>query len=486
MAQELDSKWISEALSLSDRPSVFFQSITTDSRKVAARSLFVAIVGEKMDGHSFITSAVQMGATGIVGQKGKIPSDLPKHVVLFEVDDTTEAYRQIAGAWRKKFQIPVVCVAGSVGKTTTKEILSATLRGKYQHVISTQGSQNGYLGIPMTLMDIKPETEIAVVEVGIDEIGAMKKHMELVAPTLSLLTTIGPEHLEKLRDLETVSAEESLALTMTAEKDGVTIAQLDDPWLKDTIEKLSIHPHFWCAYLVETGTEEKLPTFKIPHLIRGEWNNHDPKSSEKLRVTTHLSAGFDLVMPVQGRHNARNLLLATTAALAHGLTPIEIQRGLSTFQGAYGRSELKMLPRNTVVLCDYYNANPSSVEAGMDLLSQIARQNKAPARWMVLGDMLELGNLEEKLHRDLAQKISVESPTGVLLYGPRMKWLQDELTTRNYSGRLAHFSTHEALADKLLEWFTLGDALLIKGSRGMKMEEVWKLVEPKLKEMGTA
>jgi UDP-N-acetylmuramoyl-tripeptide--D-alanyl-D-alanine ligase len=486
LPHELDSQWISEALSLNDRPPVYFQSLTTDSRKIKTGSLFIAIVGEKMDGHSFITSAVQMGATGIVAQKGKVPTGLPQHIVVFEVEDTTEAFRQIAKVWRNRFSIPVICVAGSVGKTTTKEILASILRGKYEHVVNTQGSQNGYLGIPMTLMDITPQTEIAVIEVGIDEIGAMKKHIDLVSPTLSLLTTIGPEHLEKLKDLETVTAEESLALSMTAAHEGITIAQLDDPCLKDTIQNLSNYPQLWCSHFVETGTQDTLPDFKIPHLIRGEWNDHDPKSSQKIRVTTHLGASFDLSMPVQGKHNARNLLLATTAALALDLSPIEIQRGLSTFQGAYGRSELKMLPRNTAVLCDYYNANPSSVEAGIDLLSQIAKQNKTQSRWIILGDMLELGDLEEKLHRDLADKITLSHPAGVLLYGPRMKWLQQELIQRGFKGKLAHLTTHESLVTQLLAWFNLGDALLIKGSRGMKMEEVWKLIEPQLKAMGTA
>lgn len=484
MTPVLSSDFVAAALGLSKPPSLQFQSVTTDSRKVGQGSLFVAIPGEQFDGHQFIEAAVKAGATGIVGEKSKLPASLPKHIAVFAVSDTTEAYRRLGGAWRRLFNIPVVVVAGSVGKTTTKELLSAILRGKFSNVVSTRGSQNGYLGIPMTLLDIQASTEIAVIEVGIDEIGAMKKHIELVLPTASLLTAIGPEHLEKLIDVPTVAKEEALALTLTAKSGGVTVVNMDDPWIRKIHPQLVFSQQVWRCGMLPIASADEAADSKI---TQGDWIESTTAGQlDTLKITRENGSQFELSLPLPGRHNASNLLLAVAMALALELSPIEIQRGLAQFQGAYGRSELRVLPQNTPVVCDYYNANPSSVEAGLDVLSQVARAQGARAKHAVLGDMLELGALEEQMHRDLSKSIASHAIERVFLFGPRMKWLEDELKKSGFHGEVLHFADHQTLANRLISVFRLGDALLIKGSRGMKMEEVWKIVEPKLLEMSTA
>jgi UDP-N-acetylmuramoyl-tripeptide--D-alanyl-D-alanine ligase len=196
-------------------------------------------------------------------------------------------------------------------------------------------------------------------------------------------------------------------------------------------------------------------------------------------------SGFALPMPIPGAHNAGNLLVAVTAARALGLSPIEIQRGLSGFQGSGGRSELRILPGSTAVLCDYYNANPTSVEAGLDLLETVAARHHAKKKIAVLGDMLELGEGEEAFHRGLADKLGATHVDAIFLYGDRMRWLRDELKKRSSPARVSHFASHAELADALAREIHAGDALLIKGSRGMKMEEVWKRIEPILTAEGT-
>jgi len=351
MGAALSSEFVARALGLPVPAPIEFQTITTDSRKASTGALFVAIPGEKFDGHAFIPKAIEQGATGVVGEKGKIPAGLPRHVAVFEVADTTEAYRRLGSAWRGRFSNPVVVVAGSVGKTTTKELLTSILRGKYARVVSTRGSQNGYLGIPMTLLDLRADTDVAVVEVGIDEIGAMEKHMAVVRPTASLLTAIGPEHLEKLIDVPTVAREEAFALTLTAKTGGVTVVRMDDPYQAKILPQLLFSQNAWqCALDLD---------LQGPRTVKGQI----AADGKHLRVTQETGSHFEVTLPLPGRHNAGNLLVAVTTALSQGLNPIEIQRGLSQFQGAYGRSELRMLPRNTPVVCDYYNANPSSVEA---------------------------------------------------------------------------------------------------------------------------
>jgi UDP-N-acetylmuramoyl-tripeptide--D-alanyl-D-alanine ligase len=233
---ELTPEFIARALNISTTPSgtagvQHFTSVVTDSRKIHAGCIFLAIKGEVFDGHHFIDQAIEQGAKGIVYQRGSAIKN-PRDSYLFPVDDTVEAFRKIAFAWRREFSIPLIAVAGSVGKTTTKEILTSILRGKYSEVLKTVGSQNGFVGIPMTLMDLRTEHQAAVIEVGIDEIGAMKQHMELVGATTAVLTTIGAEHLEKLRDIPTVAQEEGLALSIVAQLGGLVAISLDDPWIK--------------------------------------------------------------------------------------------------------------------------------------------------------------------------------------------------------------------------------------------------------------
>lgn len=475
------SAWVGDTLSIQAQFDRAYSSITSDSRKANGGSIFIALPGEKFDGHDFIHAAVQSGAEAVIADRNRLPSALPANVEVFAVDDSVKAYRALAHAWRKTFSIPFICVAGSVGKTTTKELLSAILRGRYRDVISTVGSQNGFIGIPMTLLSIPRTADMAVIEVGIDEPSAMLQHIDLVAPTHSLLTAIGPEHLEKLIDLKTVAYEEGLALTLTAESGGTVIVRLDDECIRDISTRLPSEAHFWtCRMKLDDAESDIGKKALLSTSVRGEYL----AEHEILRVTLADGSGFELALPLPGAHNAGNLLVAVTTACALSLSPIEIQRGLSTFRGVFGRSELKVLAGPTPVLCDYYNANPTSVEAGLEALNGLAKKYHSKRKIVVLGDMLELGPNEESFHRELADKIRSTGIDSLFLYGERMKWLLHELSENPTPRKihLHHFMTHEALADGLAEAVHSGDAILVKGSRGMKMElaweAAWKKIEP--------
>ncbi len=476
------SHWIADALGLSPTFDRQYTSITSDSRKAVIGSVFVALPGDQYDGHDFIRLAVASGAEAIIGTTGKIPTDLPASVEIFATPESLTAYRTLAAAWRKRLSIPFIMVAGSVGKTTTKELLSAVLRGRFRSVASTVGSQNGFIGIPMTILSLPLTTDIAVIEVGIDEPHTMAGHVNLVEPTHSLLTAIGPEHLEKLIDLETVAREEAIALQIPAKNGATVVVRLDDPWISKIADTLPTGANVWSCIL-HTGAESVAGSEKslLDKMVRGTYS----ANNDSLTVTLSNGSGFTLALPVPGAHNAGNLLVAVTLALSLGLTPIEIQRGLGTFQGAYGRSELRILPGPTPVLCDYYNANPSSVVAGLELLSNTALKNLSRRKIVVLGDMLELGTKEEGFHRGIAPHVGSTGITHLYLYGERMKWLADEMKKTLSGIPTHHFSTHAELAQALISEVRAGDAILIKGSRGMKMEEVWKTVEPKLIEAAT-
>jgi UDP-N-acetylmuramoyl-tripeptide--D-alanyl-D-alanine ligase len=450
----LDSQFVAKALQLpSPERNIVFSGVTTDSRQIKKDCLFVAIPGDTFDGHDFIPQAIEKGAAGILCREG---FSAPGSAQFFSSGstDSIDGYRRLAGLWRRAFDIPVIAVVGSVGKTTTKELLAAALRGKFKSVLKTEGSNNGFVGIPMTLLTLNSAHEIAVIEVGIDEPGAMAQHMALLAPTAVVLSAIGPEHLEKLRDLRTVAFEENLALRFTSDQGGKVALNWDDPWVSPLISEL-----------------------KTPHVLSFTLSDSDPSISgafvrgslkSELEIKTSGSDSISLTPPLPGDHNARNAAFAV--GLQHGLTLAELKEGLKTFQGAKGRSEVKHLASGTAVLCDYYNANPTSTEAAIQVLQNLAAHRE---RWVCLGDMLELGEKELDFHRALATPLIEGKVEHVLLYGKRMKSLQDELTRRGFSGELAHFDSHSEMA-RTLRARALSGVILIKGSHSMKMEKVFE------------
>ncbi|MEK6705392.1 MAG: UDP-N-acetylmuramoyl-tripeptide--D-alanyl-D-alanine ligase [Bdellovibrionota bacterium] len=449
-----------------------FSSVITDSREVSKHKgcLFLALKGEKFDGHDFIEAAIKSGATGIIYSSEKLlPEKLSKlsSVFFFTVRDTLEAYRSLAMAWRRQFKIPIVAIAGSVGKTTTKEILAAVLSSKWTRILKTKGSRNGFVGIPMTLLELSADHEAAVIEIGIDEPGAMEKHLELVAPTMSLVTTVAPEHLEKLGSIENVAKEEALALSYTANSNGVAVINLNDEWLS---------PYFSSIDVDRIG-------FSLADVTSAVHSSDDilvgtlQKSRKpELRCQGLGLTDFTVPLPMSGAHNASNLLGALAAALKLSLTPKEIIRGLSSFVPPEGRSEIMHLPTGVTVICDYYNANPASVAAGLKLLDELAANNGDVLRWACLGDMLELGSDEEYFHRAIAKNINKSNIQNILLLGKRMRWLFDELSATPAGRQVFHFNSHADLSTYLLKYLKSNDCVLIKGSRGMKMEEVWKAV----------
>ena len=473
MSSPFDFSWILQTLSpaslLQQGTATGFECITTDSRKVRSGEFFVAIRGEKLDGHDFIEAALQSGATGILGERARLEALLQekgnlehfKEAHFFGVSQVEQAYRQLGSAWRNRFSIPVVLVAGSNGKTTTKELLAAILQGKWPSVLKTTGSQNGFLGIPMTLLELRDQHQAAVVEVGIDDVGAMIQHVDSVCPTHAVLTVIGPEHLENLKDIPTVAREELLSLSETLKKGGKIAIHLDDPWIASLAHTLS-----------QTAAGDRSITFSLENpqanLLGSLDSNH--------QLTVQMGAeSIRLPVPLPGRHNAQNLMAAVSVAHQLGLTGDEILRGLNTFSGAEGRSQIRELKPQRKVICDYYNASPVSMKAAFELLSQTGSPQSD--RWACLADMKELGDQELQFHRDLAPLLLSASPHGVLLTGPRMMSLREELLTRGYTGVLKHFENPESLAEFLQTQLTANSVVLIKGSRSMKMERVWESLQ---------
>lgn len=435
-----------------------FHRIWTDTRTLQPGDLFVAIRGERFDGHDFIPHAIAAGAAGLLVEAARAHR-VPAHYtgVVYRADSTQFAYGLLGAQWRKRYYLPVIAIGGSVGKTTTKEMLAAIAEQRYpERVLKTRGSENGWLGIPMTLLRLQPDHALAIVEIGIDEIGAMRQHVDTVAPTHALLTAIGPEHLEKLHDLPTVAYEESLLLTETHARGGIIALNLDDPWIVPLHDRL-VASNTLCFTLNRGAVAAGADT------LGGVLEDG---------VLTLWGMGIDglaVRMPLPGIHNARNALAATAMARELGIPPEQIAQGLEAFRPAFGRSESSVLPDGTFVYRDYYNANPVSVRAALTVL----RQHPGGTLWICLADMLELGEEEERYHRELAKDLLDLHEPRVLLCGERMLWLHDELRRRGLGARTLHFLGREELAAYLAAHALPGDRILIKGSRSQRMEEVW-------------
>jgi UDP-N-acetylmuramoyl-tripeptide--D-alanyl-D-alanine ligase len=435
-----------------------FVNLSSDSRTILAGSCFVALTGEQSDGHLFIEKAVSSGATGIIHRADYIlPLGLTDRVECFAVPDTLIALRKISHTWRKFFNLPLVAVAGSAGKTTSKELIAAILRSKWRNVLQTQASQNGFQGIPATLMKLSERHEAAVIEIGIDEPAAMEQHLAIVEPTHGLLTSIGEEHLEKLVNLQTVAEEEGFLFKHLAKSGGYLCIQADDK------EILAQSRRYSGGRRLYYSLEKAVPDGTT---LVGEITDE---------MTLFIPDLGDFPLPLPGRHNALNVLGAIAMGRCLGLSHAEILAGLQSFVAPQGRSELHLWRGNINVYCDTYNANPLSMKVALALLD---KTKSAGHTWACLGDMLELGTEEESFHRSLATVLSDLKVDHILLCGPKMLWLESELKKRKFSGTIGHFQSPQDMS-KPLQHAQSGDRILIKGSRGMRMEQLWeKLNQP--------
>ncbi len=417
---------------------------------------FVALKGDKFDGHDFLREVVDRGVKGLLCRKGTVPAGYTGFAA--EVDDTIDGFRRLSRAWRDKLDIPVVAIAGAVGKTTTKEFLASLLRGKWPEVLRTEGSFNGFIGIPITLMNLRSPHRAAVIEIGIDDIGAMAQHLEVVRPNAVVVTAIAEEHLENLKDLATVAREELVGMAWVDGRGGQAIFHVDDPWIEDHFKKGKWKNAWTVSLTGKTGGDSARSV--TARLV-----------GDRLELVAGAKT-FSLPMPLPGTHNAHNLAMAATVALALGVTPEEMARGISTFTPPKGRSEVYRLKNGATVLADYYNASPASMRASLDLFRQLSH-GRPGKRWLFLGDMLELGTDELALHEGLSPDVARAEPSEVVLFGPRMKSLAQKLEAQKPFSVFHYESMDDLIAAKTTK-IASGDTVVIKGSRGMRMERIWE------------
>ena len=423
--------------------------VSINTRTLKPGDLFIPFRGEKVNGHKYVRSAIELGASASLWQRDEpgAPDDLP----LLFVDDCEVALQEMARAYRDELSAIVIGITGSNGKTSTKDLVASVLK-PYFKVQKTQGNFNNELGLPLTILSLDEDTKVAVLEMGMSGKGQIEFLSELARPDYAIITNIGEAHLQDLGSREGI-AEAKFEITAGLQPHGKLFYDGDEPLLKPFMEEFPQGVSF--------GFDDN-----------NELTVTDIKATENgssFLVSGIIDAAFTI--PVLGEHQVKNTLAAILIALEAGLSEEQIRKSLKDAALTDMRMQMIQADNGAIFINDAYNAAPSSMKAALNFIRETTMKDK---KWVVLGDMLELGDDEQSYHEGLSKYIS-DNLRGVCLYGPRMKWLYDELKPV-YGGKLIWSEDDYApIVDFLKKYINNDSVILVKGSRGMALENV---IEP--------
>lgn len=432
-------------------------SICTDSRQVEQGDFFVALPGERVDGNTFAEAALEHGAAVALVSD---PALAERDERCIYSEDTLLALQQLAKRHRESFRIPLIAITGSNGKTTTKELCAAVLSQRYK-VLYTEGNFNNHLGMPLTLLRLTDEHEIAVVEIGINHPGEMAPLADIARPTHALITGIGKAHLEGFGSLEGTLREKSILAERAYESGGVVFLNLDDPLLRERwSDKAQV------TYGLADGSYEREPDFRVTIL------REQPYLS--LRISCSLGEQ-EVRTHLVGRYNYHNVLAAFAVGVTFGLTMPTIANAIESYTPTNDRSQVVRLPRHVSLIMDAYNANPSSMRAAIENLFTAPE----PAKFAILGDMLELGDASDEEHREIMRLMEGEPEITTLYVG--------ETFCRLASPETMAFRDIEGLRS-FLEVIEVPDesVWLLKGSRKIGLDRLRDTLAMKAEEGASA
>lgn len=420
--------------------------VCIDNRCVQAGCLFVCIKGERFDGHAFAKSALEQGAAAVLCAQDL---SLPEQIL---VPDTRVALLELAQYYRSLFAIPVVGVTGSVGKTTVKEMTAAVLGAKY-NTLKTEGNLNNEIGLPRTLFRICEQTEAAVIEMGMSHLGEISRLAKAAQPTMGIIGNIGVSHIENLGSQENI-LKAKLEILDGMPQDAPLILNGDDPFLYGA--KVTGRPVYYY------GIDNPYCRFKAYNI---------EQTPSGTRFTVDYGCGEQAVeLPAMGRHNIYNALAGFTAGFLTGVSPEAAANALAGYAPAGMRQRLHTVGRIRFVE-DCYNASPDSVRAAFQTLHDM----QAARRIAVLGDMLELGDVSDEAHRQSGVLAAQQGTDILFLYGEQSKKTASSALECGVR-TVKHFEDKACLAKELLSTLQPEDVVLVKGSRGMKLEEILQTV----------
>jgi len=425
-----------------------FTEISTDTRLVKPGDLFIPLIGEKFDGHDFINQAINNGAIGIISSLPDII--VPANITVIVVADTLLALQDLARFHRKRFSIPIVAITGSNGKTTTKDMTAAILASRLI-VLKTEANYNNEIGLPLTLLKLTAQHEVAVVEMGMRGKGQIRHLADIALPTVAVITNVGETHIELLGSIEEIAAAKAELIELIP-RDGLIILNADDHYVRQMTKQVN-------SRLTLFGLEQgdiRADSIQI--------------STQGIHFECHSAQGKFLVyVPTVGKHNVYNALAAICVGLELSLNFEDICSGLSKFNASPMRLHIEEMG-DYIVINDAYNASPMSMLAAIDTLVDVAKNRKVA----VLGDMLELGHIKVEAHRQIGEKLAHCHVDIVVTVGDLASHIAEAARDCGIDKAIACYN-HEDASVTLKELIKPGDTILIKGSRGMKMENMVKM-----------
>lgn len=434
---------------------VVIEGVSIDSRTVKKGDLFIPFRGEQVNGHKYVESAIQQGAAAALWMKDE--PNPPQSVPLLFVDHPEVALQEIARAYRDTLTCKVIGITGSNGKTSTKDLVASIL-SPYFNVRKTEGNFNNELGLPLTILSLDEQTEFAVLEMGMSGFGEISFLSKLAKPDYVIITNIGEAHMLDLGSREGIARAKFEIIDGLKDK-GKLFYDGDEPLLTALVNGQKDVQSISFGY--ETDN----------HLSLENVHSNDEGSS----FTTSGDIEGQFTIPIYGTHQVKNTLAAILMAQQAGISVNQMATALKTASLTAMRMQPIQAENGALFINDAYNAAPTSVKAALAFMKETHLREE---KWLLLGDMLELGEEEQMYHTALAEQIKEMDVAGILLYGPRMKWLYDVLENKVSSKLVWSKDDYTPMIDVIRHSTSINSVILVKGSRGMALENI---IEPFIK-----
>lgn len=428
------------------------KTVSIDSRNIDNPALFVPIVGENFNGHDFVEDAITKGAIAFFWDEShELPKNLPDDVAVFIVEDTIFALQTLAKHYRKKINPFVIGITGSNGKTTTKDIVTSIVKTSFK-TYGTVGNFNNHIGLPLTIVNMPTNTEVLVLEMGMNDFGEIEKLSHIANPDLGIIVNIGESHIEFLKSRKGI-AKAKLEIVKGLKADGYLMIDGDEPLLQRWHDK---------PFTITCGYK----------------NSNDiiisnVKQQSLSKTTFQLMSGETYTLPLVGTHNVLNASFAIAVGKRLKITRETIQQGLNNLQLTSMRMEFSQGRNGVTIINDAYNASPTSMKAAINVVKQLADYQ---TKVLVLGDILELGQHGEHFHQQVAENIT-EPISAVFTHGQLAKTMSDYVATTNESIVAKYFSTEKELIDHLQQYLNKDTVILFKASRSMYFENLVKAIQ---------
>lgn len=443
-----------------------FSSVGTDTRVDLTDHIFFALVGDQFDAHDFLDQAVQKGAACLVVHRDTpMISRLAPWVTIIKVKDTLKALQEFANYCRLNSSATIVGITGSNGKTTSKEF-TATLLSQYKQTHFSKGSFNNHWGVPLTLLSEPEDSEVTIVEMGMNHYGELTSLSRIAVPDIVVCTTVGRAHIEHFGSISNI-AKAKEEIYFAAPDKAIRIYNLDNP------ETLLMHQKALAQY----PKAKQIITFSKGNMKADVMMQLEKLKIDELKIKGMIAGvSGNITVPVFGAQNVINLMVAACIGLAVGLKPDEIWEGLKKCKTIWGRNQMIKTETGAKILFDGYNANPDSMRALIDNVNIIKTTGKKIG---VFGQMLELGSMSPALHRELGESVGRAGFSQVWFFGQDWESFEKGLMHVGYrSNVLLTEDFEERIAEQIAVGLSSEDIVLVKGSRGMKMERFLRFVHP--------